>query len=75
MRIVDFPHVLERARQGDAEAVQRIVVMLEPTLQKQSALAGDDDAYSDLVVWLLKAIRKYPGVPETWVRHVDGYRS
>ncbi len=65
----DLDDLLERARNGDAEAVQRIVLMLDPILRKHSRMVGDDDAYSELVEWLLKAIEKYPGHPSDRLRH------
>lgn len=60
MRNVNISHLLERARRGDARAIEQIVDRLEPLLRKYSSQLGYDDARSELVEWLLKAIHAYP---------------
>lgn len=56
-----FPSLLRRARSGDPEAVRQVIAVLEPTLRKNARMVRTDDAYSDLVVWLLEALGKYRG--------------
>lgn len=51
--------VLRKAQQGDQEAIMTVIEVLEPCLKRGARIVGDDDAYSDLVVWLLRALRKY----------------
>lgn len=63
MQASNFAQLLERARCGDTESVEHIVVMLEPALRKLPAMVADDDSYSELVEWLLKAVKKYPDAP------------
>lgn len=62
MEASDFARLLENARWGDPRAVESIVLMLEPALRKLSAMVADDDSYSELVEWLLRAVKKYPGI-------------
>lgn len=63
MADTSFSSLLHRARSGDPEATMRVIAILEPTLRKNARMARTDDAYSDLLVWLLKALRKYRGPP------------
>jgi len=57
----EFARLLENARCGDPRAVEGIVLMLELALRKLSSVVADDDAHSELVEWLLRAVKKYPG--------------
>lgn len=70
-----FPQMLSRAQRGDEEALQQIIIALEPSLRRQASLAEDDDAYSYLVEWLLKAIKKYPGAPRYECKSVCSYQD
>lgn len=67
-------HLLKRAGNGDAEAVRQIVQMLDPVLRRHSRTVGDDDAYSELVEWLLRAIGKYTGRRSDQSRHPDPHQ-
>lgn len=56
-----FRKVLERATQGDAEAIKELYKQYQPMLKKKSILNGkfDEDLYQTLSIAFLTAVSKY----------------
>jgi len=54
--------LIARVKSGDQEAIAQIVERFQPLLKKYGYRFGSDDAYSDLVIWMINAIKCYqPG--------------
>ena len=51
--------LIVRAKSGDQEALTQIVQRFQPILKKYSHRIGNDDAYSDLVIWIINAVKRY----------------
>lgn len=48
------------AKQGDIESMNKIIEIFTPLKKKYSRQLGYDDAYSDLVLWFIKAVHNCP---------------
>lgn len=51
--------LIHAAQQGDKEAATEIIRRFLPVLKKYSRQLGDEETFSDLVLWLLTAIQHY----------------
>lgn len=51
--------LITQAKNGDAEATAQLVSRLIPLVKKQSRRLGYDEAYSDLVTWIVEAVHRY----------------
>lgn len=47
------------AQNGDKNATYQILLQFNPLIKKYSRILGYDDAYSDLIIWMVQAIRSY----------------
>lgn len=55
--------LIERAKNGDQEALERIIYKFNPLIKKMCRDLGYDEAYSDLVLWVVNAVHRY--IPAT----------
>lgn len=51
--------LINKAKTGDTEAMMQIVRRFTPLLKKHSSQLGYDEAYSDLVMWIVTAVNRY----------------
>ncbi|CCQ92481.1 hypothetical protein CULT_100018 [[Clostridium] ultunense Esp] len=51
--------LMVRAKSGDLEALEQIISKLNPMIKKISRDLGYDEAYSDLVLWVVNAVHRY----------------
>jgi hypothetical protein len=60
-----FHDLAVKAKDGDGEALVQLLCSLNPAIKRYSRWPSQPrhwlDCYSDLVIWLLKTIRRYPG--------------
>lgn len=58
---MNFEEILFRAKEGDSAAIEQILEMYRPLLIKNALVDGwlDEDLYQELVIEILKCIRKY----------------
>ncbi len=60
-----FHDLAVQAKDGDGEALVQLLCRLTPAVKKYSRWSNQPrhwvDCYSDLVIWLLKAIHQFPG--------------
>ncbi len=58
---MEFKETLLRAKDGEQEAVVRLLEMYKPLLIKNAVINGkfDEDLYQELCFTLLKCIRKF----------------
>ena len=56
-----FEQMLRRAKDGDHEAITRILLMYQPMLLKNAVLDGrlDEDLYQELCITLMQAIKLF----------------
>lgn len=53
--------VVVQAKDGDVEALVYLLSSLTPVVKRYSRWSSRPvDCYSDLVIWLLKAVHQYP---------------
>ncbi|CCQ95451.1 hypothetical protein CULT_2630002 [[Clostridium] ultunense Esp] len=50
---------VRRIQQGDREAVEPLIERFKPKINHLSHLLGYDGAETDLILWLLTAIKRY----------------
>ncbi len=61
-RQIKLSELIARAKSGDQEALAQVVERFQPILKKYSRRLDNDDAYSDLVTWIISAVKRYqPG--------------
>jgi len=54
--------LIARAKGGDQEALAQVVDRFQPILKKYSRCFDNDDVYSDFVIWIIGAVKRYrPG--------------
>lgn len=51
--------LIDNAQKGDDEALTQIIVRFTPAIKKHSHQLGYDEAYSDLVLWMITAVKHY----------------
>ncbi len=51
--------LISKAKDGDAEATAQLVSRLIPLVKKYTHRLGYDDAYSELVTWIVEAVHRY----------------
>ena len=51
--------LIRRAQCGDSVAVNELVNRFQPILKRYSKELDYEDAYSDLVEWVIKAVKNY----------------
>ncbi|MGS0763624.1 helix-turn-helix domain-containing protein [Syntrophomonas curvata] len=52
--------LIAKAKSGDAEATVQVVDRFAPLVRKHSHWLGYDEATSDLTIWIIEAIHRYP---------------
>lgn len=58
---MDFKELLIRAQSDDQQAKEKIVILYQPLLTKESVVNGafDEDLYQELCVTLLNCIKRF----------------
>lgn len=51
--------LITEAQKGDQDAVVQLVRRFIPVVNKYSRWMGYEEAYADLVVWIVSAVHKY----------------
>jgi len=51
--------LIVKAKCGDQEAISEIVTRFIPIIRKYSRQLGYEEAYSDLVEWMVRSINRY----------------
>ena len=49
--------LVKRAKGGDQEALAQIVERFQPVMKNYGRRLGNDDAYYDLVIWIIGAVK------------------
>ncbi|WP_156807445.1 helix-turn-helix domain-containing protein [Effusibacillus pohliae] len=49
-----------RAKNGDKDALAAIIQRFMPAIRKYSRRLGYEEAYSDLVEWMIKTVNRFP---------------
>lgn len=65
MALVDKPKIknlIIKAQSGDQDAVLQLVRRFIPIIKKYSRWMGYEEAYADLVVWIVSRAHKYKPV-------------
>lgn len=57
--------LISKAQNGDQDAVAELVHRFIPAVKKYSRWMGYEEAYADLVVWLVSNVHKYKPVKRT----------
>jgi len=51
--------LIAKAKRGDEESFTSVVDRFKPAIKKHVRRLGYDDAYSDLILWLVNAVHRY----------------
>ncbi len=51
--------LINQAKKGDTTAMIQIVHRFTPLIRKYSSQLGYDEAYSDLIIWIVTAVHQY----------------
>lgn len=51
--------LINRVQQGDDDALALLMERIMPLVKKHSKRMGYDDSNSDLVLWVIQAVRRY----------------
>jgi len=58
-RKTKLSELIARAKNGDQEALAQIIKRFQPIIKKYGHRFGNDDAYSDLIIWLINTVKRY----------------
>ncbi|KLU63522.1 hypothetical protein CEB3_c00990 [Peptococcaceae bacterium CEB3] len=51
--------LITKAKDGDAEATAQLISRLVPLVKRHTRRLGYDDAYSELLTWIVEAVQRY----------------
>jgi len=57
--------LIVNAQNGDQDSVVNLVHRFIPTVKKYSRRMGYEEAYADLIAWMVNAVHKYKSVHDT----------
>ena len=53
-----------KAKSSDQESIYLVISRFNPIMRKLERSLGYDEAYSDLTIWMISAIKKYDPIKE-----------
>jgi len=56
---IRLSELIARAKNGDQEALVQVIERFLPIIKKYSRDLDNDEAYSDLVTWIIAAVKRY----------------
>lgn len=76
MHLQNLKNLLFRAKEGNSDAVYKIIKLFDVMVNKYSYTSGrlDEDLHSELIISFIKCIKKFSVDETAFLKYFDGYQ-